>query len=229
MPVTVSNAGDKPLSVDVAAALGDGWAVDPAASLLDVPAEGKASVDLTVTPTAGAAPGDHTLEVTATWGPWTVAGQGTVALVGDVTEVRPGTPAEERWLVADDGSALAEAAGGYVRYADNESTFTYRVPLADARAGTLTLDIANQFLVEASSDRESWTTVLEETGSPIFESNRAERTLDVAELLAGTGSTDGSLYLRVGDSSPGDGWGGKLFRTRLEIPSMPEGPAATGS
>lgn len=59
--------------------------------------------------------------------------------------------------------------------------------------------------------------MLKAEGSPIFDSNRAEHTLDVADLLATTGSTDGSLYLRFSDSTPEDGWGGKLFLTRLEV------------
>jgi len=82
------------------------------------------------------------------------------------------------------------------------------------QGGTLTLDIGNQFLVESSTDNQSWTTVLREA-RPIRDrsENRAERTLDL-NALRGSAST---LYVRLGDSQPDDGWGGWLARVRLDL------------
>ena len=69
--------------------------------------------------------------------------------------------------------------------------------------GTLTLDIGNQFLVEVSTDNQSWRTVLQEDAKERDLDNRAERTLGLNELR-GAART---LYVRIADSQPQDGWG----------------------
>ena len=101
------------------------------------------------------------------------------------------------------------------RFADGGTHATYRFQLpADVTGGTLTLDIGNQFLVEASTDNQTWTTVLEGgPADPRPVANQAERTLDL-NALRGGGRT---LYLRLGDSQPDDGWGGWLGRLELDL------------
>ena len=141
---------------------------------------------------------------------------GTVTVIADRVAFTPDTADEAPWLFEPGGSQLnGDVFDGRARFADGANHFTYRFPLPpDVTGGTLTLDIGNQFLVRASTDNATWTTVLEET-RPIRDSalNRAERTLDL-NALRGAG---GTLYLRIQDSQPDDGWGAWLARLQLDL------------
>ena len=70
-----------------------------------------------------------------------------------------------------------------------------------------------EFLVQASSDGVNYETVLEETRRITDGSNEDTYWLDVMEI-ADPGET---LYLRIADSFPDDGWGGWLAHLRLEL------------
>jgi hypothetical protein len=162
--------------------------------------------------------GEYPISITATAGAATARAAGTVHVVGNVTEFTPGTSAEQPWLFEDGASQLnGTVYDGRARFADNERFFVYRFPIgADVTGGTLSLDIGNEFLVQASTDGTTWTTVLREEQEIRDLSNRDEnawRELDVA-ALADPGET---LYLRIADSFPADGWGGWLARLRLEL------------
>ncbi|MFD0473199.1 hypothetical protein ACFQ0B_36780 [Nonomuraea thailandensis] len=126
-------------------------------------------------------------------------------------EFTPGTPAEEPWLFDEDGSQLdGTVHDGRARFTDGDSHAVYRFELpAGASAGSLTLDIGNQFLVQVSPDNQSWRTVLREDANVRDLSNRQQRTVEV-----GGGRT---FYLRLADSRPQDGWGAWLARVRLEV------------
>jgi hypothetical protein len=103
---------------------------------------------------------------------------------------------------------------GRARFADNERYFVYRFPIRpEMTGGTLRLDLQAEFLVQVSSDGQTWRTVLEETRRITDGSNRGWRQLNVNDL-ARPGET---LYLRIADSFPDDGWGGWLARLRLEL------------
>ncbi|MCT2584831.1 GH92 family glycosyl hydrolase [Actinophytocola gossypii] len=217
--VRLTNTGDTLLSPELTVAVPASWAVDPAAGMVSDLAPGdSATVTVEVTAAADAAPGPHPVLVTARWDDWVVTGEGDVRVVGDVTEIEPGTPDERDILVADDGSQLTgDGAGGQARFADATGSFTYRLPLpAGATSGTVTLDIANEFLVDVSTDGRNWTTVLREPNAVMFQSNRGQRTLDLADLREQAGDAGQELYLRIGDSRPADGWGGWLAGLRLE-------------
>ena len=142
-------------------------------------------------------------------------GTGTVQVLGDTIEFSPGTSAEEPWLSEDGGSQLDGAAfDGRGRFTDNERFFVYKFELpADVTGGTLSLNIGNEFHVEASTDGSSWTTVLHEDREIRDQSNREWRDLDLNELR-GSGRT---VYLRFSDSFPSDGWGAWLGRTKLVL------------
>ncbi|WP_069387157.1 family 43 glycosylhydrolase [Cellulosimicrobium cellulans] len=223
LDVTVTNTAGEARTVDLTATAPDGWTAALPVTSLDVAAGATETFTLPVTAASGAAEGVHPVSVSASWDDWTAAGTGYVAVIEDVFEAHPSTPEESVWLAADDRSQIGpHGAGQWVRYTDNDRSYTYEVPLpAGVRAGTVTLDIGNQFLVEASSDQETWVEVLRETREERALGNRAERELDVATLLEQTGSTDGSLYLRFRDSFPADGWGSWLRTARLEIDATP--------
>jgi hypothetical protein len=73
-----------------------------------------------------------------------------------------------------------------------------RLGCAATSFSSLTLDIGDQFRVEASTDNQTWTTVLREGAAIGDLSNRTERTLDLNALRNG-GRT---VYIRMGDSQP---------------------------
>ena len=79
-------------------------------------------------------------------------------MIGDTIEFAPGTDAEAPWLFDADGSQL----DGEGRFTDGERHATYRFQLpADVTGGTLTLHIANEFVVEVSTDNATWREVLQ--------------------------------------------------------------------
>ena len=131
-------------------------------------------------------------------------------------EFTPGTDAEKPWLVDPDGSQLDGAIhDGHGRFADNGSHFTYRFDIpAGVTGGKLTLEIANEYLVSVSSDDRTYREVLPEP-SEQHDLNNLDppHELDLNTLLAG-GRT---LYVRIGDSFPRDGWGGWLGHLKLEL------------
>ena len=132
-------------------------------------------------------------------------------MIGDTIEFAPGTDAEAPWLFDADGSQLD---GGSTTAAPlqrrEQATYRFTLP-EDVTGGTLTLDIANEFLVEVSTDNATWRTVLRGDRAGARPGNREERTLDLNELRAG-GRT---LYVRLGDAKPDEGWGGWLAHVRL--------------
>ncbi len=189
-----------------------GWSLTPAtASFGPLGPEQSATVAFSVTVPAGTAPGSHPVRAAVASGAGPVQAVGAVTVIADRVAFTPDTPEERPWLFETGGSQF----DGRARFADGANHFTYRFPLPpDVTGGTLTLDIANQFLVRASTDNATWTTVLEET-RPIRDValNRAERTLDL-NALRGDGRT---LYVRLQDSQPDDGWGAWLARLQLDL------------
>ncbi|MEV4568223.1 GH92 family glycosyl hydrolase [Nonomuraea sp. NPDC049419] len=215
VPVTVANHSVRPVKGRITATGPEGWAVEPASAEFGPIAAGASqTVTFRVSVPASAEPGAHAVRFSAT-GLGIAEKQATITVIGDRVEFTPGTPAEQPWLLDEDGSQLdGEVFDGRARFTDGDSHAVYRFALpSDVRGGTLTLDIGNQFLVDVSTDGETWRTALREPGNVRDLSNRSPRTLDLAELL-----DDGTtFYLRIGDSRPEDGWGSWLARLRLDL------------
>ena len=193
--------------VQVSAQAPAGWTVTPSATDLTVHSDGtpaEATVPLSVTVPAGAAEGDYEVSTTvSSAGATTVRAVATVR-VAHAIDFETGTAAELPWLSDADGS---QSSGAGNRFADNDRYFVYRFPLpADTTGGTVTLSIDNEFLVQASSDGQAWTTVLTESQQVRDGSNKADRSVDIAPYLG----TDKTVYIRVADSFPQDGWGGRV-------------------
>ena len=213
---TVFNWGDASQSGQVTASAPAGWTVTPASAPFGPIGRGESGeATFEVTVPAGTALGTYPIEFTATGSGTSARASANVSVIGDVVEFTPGTDAEEPWLSDAGGSQLnGEVYDGRARFADNERYFVYRFPIrADATGGTLRLDIQAEYLVQVSSDGETWRTVLEETRRITDGSNRGWQELDVNDL-AEPGET---LYVRIADSFPDDGWGGWLARLRLEL------------
>jgi predicted alpha-1,2-mannosidase len=220
--VVVTNTGDPPASGEISVTGPPGWTISPTTAAFGPVARGASqTVTFNVVVPAGTEPGDYVVQAVVTSKRGTGMASGAVHVTGDVIAFTPFTPAEEPWLLEADGSQSngrvfeGTPDEGNARFADGNSHFTYRFDLpSGVTGGTLMLDIGNQFLVQVSPDNQTWRTVLEEslTGDTGLR-NRAERSLDLNELRAGSRT----LYVRIADAYPPDGWGGWLARLRLEL------------
>jgi predicted alpha-1,2-mannosidase len=218
--VTVHNAGSTPVSGEMTGTSVDGWTVSPASVPFGPIAAGASqTVTLNVDVPAGAALGTHTLHVVASTSQGVARVTASLQVIGNTIEFTPGTDAETPWLVDPDGSQLdGSIHDGNGRFADNGSHFTYRFALpADVAGGTLTLEIGNEYLVDVSTDGTSWRTVLREDREIRDLSNLGNpmQTLDLNDLRG----SSRTLYVRVADSKPDDGWGGWLGHLTLEMTS----------
>jgi predicted alpha-1,2-mannosidase len=215
--VTLTNGGDTPLSGDVAVTSTDGWSVTPESAPFGPIAAGAAQdVTVSVVVPAGASPGSHALRAVARTPQGTARASGSVQVIGDTIEFSPNSAEEEPWLSDPDGSQLTNVGGRDGRYADNAAHFTYRFDIpADVTGGTLTLDIGNQFVVDTSTDGQAWSTAMRETGDVRDLSNLHERSVDLNAVRGGART----LYVRVADARPENGWGGWLGHVRLEMTS----------
>jgi hypothetical protein len=166
---------------------------------------------------AGTEAGDYAVQAVVTSKRGTGAASGAIHVTGDVIEFTPFTSAEAPWLFDADGSQSdGSVFDGHARFADGSAHFTYRFDISTAvTGGTLRLDIGNQYLVEVSPDNQTWRIVLEYMGDPGDTGlmNRAERSLDLNDLRG----ESRTLYVRISDKWPQDGWGGWLARLRLEM------------
>ena len=218
--VTVSNYADGAASGTVAATAQD-WAVEPASAAFGPLANGESKTfELQVAVPAGTAAGTYPVRVTVSSNQGTAKAAGSITVIGDRVEFTPATDAEAPWLFDSDGSQF----DGEGRFTDGGTHATYRFQLpADVQGGSLTLDLANQFLVETSTDNQTWTTRLREDTPVRDRGNRGKRTLDLNALRAG-GRT---VYVRLGDSQPDDGWGGWLARVELDLQRGGAGLLAT--
>ena len=210
------NAGSTPVSGQVTASSADGWTVTPASAPFGpVDAGGSKTVTLNVEVPAGAALGGHSLRIVASTPQGVARETATLQVIGDTIEFTPGTDAETPWLIDPDGSQLDGAIhDGHGRFADNGSHFTYRFDLpADVTGGTLALELGNEYLVDVSTDGQSWRTVLREGREIQDQSNFGTQTLDLNDLRG----SSRTLYVRVADSKPDDGWGGWLGHLTLKM------------
>jgi hypothetical protein len=217
--VTVRNAGTSPLSGTVAAQTAHGWTVSPSSAPFGpIAAGGAQTVTLDVAVPAGTPPGSEPVQVTATTPQGVARVSSAIQVVGDTIAFTAGSDAETPWLSEPDGSQLTKVDGIDGRYADGGAHFTYRFELpADVTGGTMTLRIGNEYVVDVSSDGRAWTTAARESGEIHDLSNLGNppQTVDLAPLL----SPSHTLYVRIGDSKPDDGWGGWLAGLQLTMTS----------
>ncbi|HVX43529.1 MAG TPA: glycoside hydrolase family 76 protein [Mycobacteriales bacterium] len=199
-----------PLSVTVRTEAPDGWTVTPQDAVTVLHPHGNAdpargSVPLSISVPAGTADGVYRVNATVS-APNNVPFRAAVEVtVAHTIDFDTGTDAEQPWLWDADGS---QSSGPQNRFADGDHYFVYRFPFpADTTSGQVTLSIDNEFLVQASSDGQSWTTVLTESDQIHDGQNKADRSVDVTPFL-GSAKT---VYIRVADSFPDDGWGGRVY------------------
>lgn len=214
LTVTVTNDGQRPTRGTLTAQVPDGWPEPEPARFGRLNAGESATVDVDVAIPPDAEPGGYALNVTAKANTGTATATASLQVIGEVIEFSPFTAAEEPWLFEDGGSQRSFAAyDGFGRFTDGGNYVIYRLPAPDGVGNRqLTMEIANQFLVQVSTDGETWQTGLEETADVRDQSNRQEYPVD----LSGLDQQAEQLYVRVGDSQPDNGWGGWIARVRLE-------------
>ncbi len=198
------------LKVEVQAAAPAGWAVTPARATTTLYPRGNAvparsSVQLDVTIPAGTTDGHYAVTATATSGDRLAFSAQADILVARTVDFDTGTAAETPWLWDADGS---QSNGVQNRFADGNSYFVYRFPFpADTTAAHAVLTIDNEYVVQVSGDGQNWTTVLTETRQLHDGENKADQTIDLTPYLG----PDKAAYVRVSDSFPTDGWGGRVY------------------
>jgi hypothetical protein len=197
------------LSGTATASSDDDWTVTPSsASFGPIAAGGTAPLAFTVAVPAGTSPGAHAVRVVARTPEGVARLSAVVQVVGATVEFAPGTDAEAPWLSDPDGSKLDPPG----RFADNDAHFTYRFDLPpDVTAASLTLSIANEYVVKVSDDDQTWREVARETREIRDRSNLdPPREIDL-------GAASGTLFVRVEDAKPDDGWGGWLSHLTLHL------------
>jgi predicted alpha-1,6-mannanase (GH76 family) len=199
-----------PVEVDVRAAAPAGWAVTPVRTTATLHPQGNAvpaqsSVQLDVTIPAGTPDGHYAVTATATSSSQMAFSAQADILVARNVDFDTGTAAETPWLWDADGS---QSNGVQNRFADGNAYFVYRFPFpADTTAAHATLTIDNEYVVQVSGDGQHWTTVLTETRQIHDGENKADQTIDLTPYLG----PDKAAYIRVSDSFPTDGWGGRVY------------------
>jgi predicted alpha-1,2-mannosidase len=214
--VTITNSGTTPASGQLTLTVPSGWTQPVAAAFGPVAPGESETVDVGVSVPAGTAADSYMVRATARAAQGTARATTTIQVIGDTIEFTPGTDAEKPWLVDPDGSQLDGAIhDGNGRFADNGAHFTYRFDIpAGVTGGKLTLEIGNEYLVSVSSDDQTYREVLRETNEEHDLNNLdPPHELDLNTLLGGSRT----LYVRIGDSFPQDGWGGWLGHLKLEL------------
>lgn len=195
---------------DVRASAPAGWTVTPRQATVTLRPKGnavpaQAEVELDVAIPAGTADGRYPVTVKATSGPLLAFSTQAEILVARTVDFDTGTPAELPWLFDAGGS---QSNGVQNRFADGNAYFVYRFPFpsgTSAASATLTLD--NEYVVDVSGDGRQWTTVARETEHAHDGQNKATRTFDLTPYLG----PDKAAYVRISDSFPDEGWGGRLY------------------
>lgn len=208
--VAATSTRARSMDVNVNASGPDGWTVTPATNAIDlqpsgnaVPARGNVPVDITVPPDAQ--DGHYKVNATVTAKPRLRFTTQADILISRTVDFDTGTAGENPWLWDADGSG---SNGPRNRFADGESYFVYRFPFpAETTSAEATLTIDNQYRVEAGSDGETWTQVLIEDQPVTDGSNKTDQTIDLTPYLG----AEKTVYLRVSDSFPDDGWGGRVY------------------
>jgi predicted alpha-1,2-mannosidase len=217
--VTVTNDAEQPVQGgELTTAVPEGWTVDPETATFGRLASGESTtVVLTVGVPEQTEPDTYPIEVSATSARGPGSGTGSVTVIGDTIAFCTFTEDEQPWMFQAGGaqSGASNDCNVGARFTDGNSFVIYRLPLRDGVANaTLTIDMAQQFLAEISADGENWVKALEETRSIRDLSNRQEYEVDLG-LLPDQNSE--FLFVRIGDSQPGDGWGAWISDLRLDL------------
>jgi len=210
MGVSLTGPASKPVTVRVQVEAPDGWSVSPTTGQITLRPKGSAqpvtgTFPVEVSVPANAADGHHDVTVTVSAEPGLSFTTRSDVLVAHEVDFDTGTADELPWLWDPDGS---QSNGVQNRFADGNRYFVYKFPFpADTTSAQVVLTIDNEYVVEVSPDAEQWTTVLREERRITDGSNKADQVIDLTPYLG----ADKAAYVRVSDSFPDDGWGGRVY------------------
>jgi len=208
--VSVTAPRSKPVKVRIDVAAPEGWSVSPKTGTVTLRGKGDAepvsgTFPVAVSVPAKAADGHHDVTATVTARPGLSFSTRADVLVAHKADFDTGTADEYPWLWDADGS---QSNGVQNRFADGNRYFVYRFPFpSDTTSAQVVLTIDNEYVVEVSPDAEQWTTVLREERRITDGSNKADQVIDLTPYLG----PDKAAYVRVSDSFPDDGWGGRVY------------------
>ncbi|MCD9023770.1 fibronectin type III domain-containing protein [Cohnella silvisoli] len=126
----------------------------------------------------------------------------------------------------DESGFIEENNGTYIadgnhRVADGNQSVTYKFDLADdLTSSQVVLDLANNYVVEASKNKTDWVVVGKASADIHDASNRGKVTIDLSGYLLDNPSK--IVYVKLSDGSPADGWGPSLFSVSLNGGEVPE-------
>jgi hypothetical protein len=221
IPVELSSSatGFFPLLALASVDAPSGWTATPRAALLPLQPRGNATpvsrtLPLKVTVPASATDGHHMVTVNLVAAGLRFTTQADV-LIAHKIDFDTGTVDENPWLFDAGGS---QSNGVQNRFADGNAHFTYRLPFpADTTSAHVTLTIDAEYLVQASSDNVTWTTVAQETRPVTDGSNKGDQTIDLTPFLGSGAGGSKPVYLKVSDSFPNDGWGGRVYHVTANV------------
>ncbi|MGF6712790.1 putative alpha-1,6-mannanase (GH76 family) [Luteibacter sp. W1I16] len=215
----LSATGFFPLTTLVSVDAPARWSASPSGTLVRLQPHGnanpvEASRALRITVPSSAPDGHHKITANVMAAGLHFGTQADV-LIAHAIDFDTGTVDENPWLFDAGGS---QSNGVQNRFADGNAHFTYRFPFpADTTSAQVILTIDAEFLVQVSSDNEHWTTVLQEDRPITDGSNKADRGIDLTPYLATSADGSKPVYLRVSDSFPNDGWGGRVYHVKANI------------
>ncbi|WP_138476853.1 T9SS type A sorting domain-containing protein [Dyadobacter bucti] len=104
----------------------------------------------------------------------------------------------------------------HARFADLNNFFVYKLSL-DPNVTSVSVDLTmyNNYLVQAGQDPFNWTEVTRSPADVHDGTNLATHTFDLTPYL----NDNHEIYIRFGDASPTDGWGGALVKLELTTSS----------
>lgn len=217
--LAVSATGWVPANVVASMQAPAGWSISPAGTQVHLRPNGTATpvsstVPLQVAVPATAPDGHYMIDANVKEAGLRFTAQADV-LVAHTIDFDTGTVAETPWLWDADHS---QSNGVQNRFADGTAHFTYRFPLpSDTTSAQVTLTIDNEYLVQVSSDGQNWTTVLQESQPVTDGSNKADQTIDLTPYLGAASNGAKPVYVKVSDSFPNDGWGGRVYHVKANI------------
>ncbi len=99
------------------------------------------------------------------------------------------------------------------RFCDHAAYIIYRFEVAGMKSCQLTMDVAQNYLIEVSTDGQSWTTAFDysEGGTVPWLQGANNRTQLSLDLLADGRSASDTVYVKLSNCYPDKGHGGSIY------------------
>lgn len=124
------------------------------------------------------------------------------------------TDFERRFISADNGSSPKD--GQYMRFTDANSTITYKLPYDRSKTAYLKALIGANYMIWISSDATNWKLIAKDpsNGGTVVGVPSQTKML-VYDLKDYKGKAIDYIYLKMGDQTTNDGWGGNIYEISM--------------